>query len=95
MLNFVLVFSSREAIAHDSILDMPDRVDWRNCKVSKEQEALRGIKWVQINPFCAKMLFSFFLPERTFPNYSLLNMPDQLYRRNLSQLHLPRISKFQ
>ena len=30
--------SFREALAHESLLNMPHRVDWRNCKESKEDE---------------------------------------------------------
>ena len=29
----------REALAHETILNMPERVDWRNCKSSKEEES--------------------------------------------------------
>ena len=33
------VYVSREALAEPPILNMPERVDWRNCKMSKEEEA--------------------------------------------------------
>ena len=35
----VCVYMSREALAEPPILNMPERVDWRNCKMSKEEEA--------------------------------------------------------
>lgn len=35
----------REALAHDSLLNMPDRVDWRNCKWSKEEESENAQKF--------------------------------------------------
>ncbi len=28
----------REALAHSSLLNMPQRADWRNCKETKEEE---------------------------------------------------------
>ena len=33
------VCACREALAEPAILNMPERVDWRNCKSSKEEEA--------------------------------------------------------
>ena len=35
----VCVYMYREALAEPPILNMPERVDWRNCKMSKEEEA--------------------------------------------------------
>lgn len=28
----------REVLAHQELLDCPDRVDWKNCKTTREQE---------------------------------------------------------
>jgi len=30
----------REVLASEAVLDLPDRVDWKNCKVSKEEETI-------------------------------------------------------
>ena len=32
-------------MAHDTILNMPDTVDWRNCKYSKEEEAKMAVEF--------------------------------------------------
>lgn len=31
-------FVCREAVAHESILNMPERIDWRECSNSKQDE---------------------------------------------------------
>jgi len=33
-----VVVSCREAMAHTSLLNMPDRVEWKHCTSSKSQE---------------------------------------------------------
>lgn len=33
-----VVFIFREALALSSVLNMPDRADWKNCQTSKDEE---------------------------------------------------------
>lgn len=33
------IFSYREVLGEPAILNMPERVDWRSCKSSKEEES--------------------------------------------------------
>ena len=33
-----VVCTCRDVLAHDSLLDLPERVDWRDCKLPKQKE---------------------------------------------------------
>ena len=45
MIRSFVVFLCREALADESLLNLPNRVDWRNCKLSKEEETENAKKF--------------------------------------------------
>lgn len=42
----------RDVLAGESLLDMPDRVDWKKCKIPKEEETIQAKKFrKRFHPF--------------------------------------------
>ena len=51
-INFFDYYLYRDVLAGENLLDMPDRVDWKKCKIPKEEETIQAKKFrKRFHPF--------------------------------------------